>query len=372
VLLGCCHESISFLARIGSLSQVDFDDRIDFIGRSGETLRLASSPLPAPFHLAPSIACTSFITARQKLELARVMAAMLRRPPADGLTAADYMKSLSCSSELMGRLIGPMLESALNEEVDTASASCARMVLVKSLVESRDGWRLGVPAAPLAEIVEGPASRYLAMRGCAVRASARVEQVESGGGLAKAAVLVGGEKIRFDYCVSAVPPWALPGIGLKACEPPDMGWRSIVGVYLFFDEPPRGPRRACVVGEPFGWVFDKSQDFGLRFGCVNAVASAADRLSTLSRDELVDLASRAASNIVPTGRLPVVKRATVYRAARATFSTSAARPPNKTTMPNLFLAGDWTDTGWPATIESAVRSGRAAARAVVSAVETRG
>ncbi|MCL5105753.1 MAG: hydroxysqualene dehydroxylase HpnE [Armatimonadetes bacterium] len=372
VLMGCCDAAIEFLAKIGSLDRVEFRDTLRVIGEAGETLRIRGSALPAPLHLAPSILRTNFLTGREKLGLARVAVGLQRREPKNNTSAADYLKSLSCPSSLLDKLVGPILVSALNEEADVASAAYARMMLSKALLESRDGYRLGVPTMPLSELIDGPASRYLAMRGAKVRLASKVERVNLSVGGVESVTLANGRKLEQDAYVCAVPPWSLNRMDVEIHGSERLGWHAIVGVHLFFGNLDPGFDCACVVGEPFQWVFNKSADFGMRTGCIQAVASAADGITHLPKNELVSLALRAAERVAGKQLEPSLRRSIVCRTTRATFSTAGEvdelRPPSVTAWPNLFLAGDWTDTRWPATIESAVRSGKAAARAVIASI----
>ncbi len=172
--------------------------------------------------------------------------------------------------------------------------------------------------------------------------------------------------------MSAAAPWSLEKMGLKIPSASGLEWRSIVSAHLFYEGDAFDAKPACVIGEPFQWVFDKSRDFGLPFAYVQAVASAADPIVGLPRADVVDLAQRAINRAMPEASGRKIERAVVLRERRATFSVDcncdAARPAAVTPIDNLFLAGDWTDTHWPATIESAVRSGRTASQAVMAKI----
>ncbi len=369
VLLGCCDAAAGFLEKIGSMGRVRFQDSITIIGSDERVLRINSSLLPAPLHLAPSIIGANYLSVREKIGLARTLTALSSSEPGENCGAREYLKSLSCPDSVIKRLVEPLVISALNECAASASAQSVRMLLLKTFMESRDGYRLGVPSAPLAEIVEAPALRYLTKRGCKTRLETRVARVNTSGKCVSSLTLDGGNTISSDTYVMAAPPWSLEQIGLEQFGGDRLHWRPIVGVYLFLDYIDSNFDRACLADEPFGWVFNKTNDFGLKFACLHAVASAADNIVGRSKRELVELALQAAKKASPPVSKSILKRALVYRSPRATFSTNAAsksaRPGNITPISNLFLAGDWTDTGWPATIESAVRSGRAAAQAVM-------
>ena len=369
VLAGCCNCAIRFLSRIGSLEQVRFFKTLNFVGPEGKTLRIQSSFLPAPTHLLPSLARTRYLSTRDKLCLATMLARMAVKKPAAKVTAVEYLRRLCASQAAIDRVIEPILVSALNEQMDVASATYARMVLLKTLVGGKRSYRLGVPKKPLADLVAGPASRYLRDRGCQIRTSAGVERIETDGEKATSLVTQSGERIEFDHYVCAVPPWSLAEMGVDSQGGQDLIWRSVVCAHMFFEGPRLAFDQVCVVGKPFQWVFNKTNDFGRDATHIQAVASAAEAILKLSNRELYELAMRSAVKAEPALKHMKPNRAIICRNSRATFSTGGAcdalRPSGTTPLRNLFLAGDWTDTRWPATIESAVRSGEAAAGMVI-------
>lgn len=377
VILGCCSEAIGFLRRIGSLHQVEFHDTINLVrapaavaadpgAGKGPRMAIEASWLPAPFHLLPAIAKTAYLSGEDKFGLARVLAGMLARKPKKQERAADYLRSLGCLDGLLDRLIEPVIVSALNESAQDASASYARMVLVESLVKGKRSYRLGVPTSPHCELIEQAASRWLKDKGCEIRLSSRVGAIHAKDGMVRCIELSSGERMEFDMYVAAVPPSILRKLGVSAKGGKRLGWRPIVSAHLFFNEPTPAFEPACVAGEPFGWVFSKLPDVGY----VQVVASAAEALAGLDKAEVLSLALRATRIAEPRLTSVPLHRGIVYRAANATFATLSCddhRPPAATSTGNLFLAGDWTATGWPATIESAVRSGHNAARALIGA-----
>jgi predicted NAD/FAD-binding protein len=344
---------------------VEFHDRLNVVD-DRERLTIESSWLPAPLHLLPSIAKTRYLSGSEKLALSRALVAMLAKGPGKSETAGDYLRSLGCSDDLLARLVEPVIVSALNESAGDASAKYARMVLVESLVKGKHSYRLGVPRLPQSELIGNAATRWLAGRGCDIRLNARVRNLHEEDGLVRFVELASGERMEFDAYVAAVPPDALARMGIGTEGGERLAWRPIVSAHLFYENPVPSFEPACAVGEPFGWVFAKQAIVGY----VQAVASAAESVVGLSNSEALDLARRAASQVEPALRDLPVKRGIVYRERRATFATlscDAHRPSAIASSGNLFLAGDWTGTGWPATIESAVRSGNTAAKALLKA-----
>ena len=178
VLLGCCDEAIG-VSRQNRLARQDRFPRHDQVrgtrrrGASVERIVFAGPVPPGDF-----AARIGLLHHGEKVGMARALWRATRRPPAPGENAADYLRSISCPKRVVERMMEPVLVSALNEDLDSASGECARMVILKALVEGRNGYRLGVPMAPLAEVLDAPASRYLALRGCRVRTATRVESAD--------------------------------------------------------------------------------------------------------------------------------------------------------------------------------------------------
>lgn len=369
VLLGCCSAAKDFLTKIGSFGRVKFYEDIRLVDSDKRSLAVRVSHLPAPVHLLPSVLSTRYFSLDEKLELTRVFARVGRTHVKPDETAAGYLKRIGCSHRLMARLLDPVIIAALNEPSSDASAVYARMVMTESLTKSRYGHKMGIPNGPLSQIISGPAERYLARRGCRIRKSSRVERLCFSGGRVDSVVLVGGERIRADYFVSAVTPDSLHKMGFSTDAAFAMKWRPIKSVHLFYEGLPSF-ERVCAVGEPFGWIFNKTREFELGFGYVQAVASAAESLNDLSSGDIIELAGRAVNKAA--GFESGLKKAIIFNAKRATFATTGVdeiRPSSETGIRNLFLAGDWTATGWPSTIESAVRSGMIAANLILSKQE---
>lgn len=342
VILGCCRESIAFLKTIGSIDLIDFRRDIEIAKRNGSVATVKITP-----------------------RLAYNLAKCALRKPGKSENADHWLKRLGCSDRLIDELIEPLLISALNEDIDNASAHYARKVIVSTMMCGASGREMGIPKAPMSKIIDEPAKRYLESGGCDVRLSSRVVGVSSIGRAAKYAVLESGEKIKADLFVLAVPPWSLQNISGFEWTEPLLDWKPIIAVNLFLPDYQPGYSARCVIGEPFQWVFDKSRDFGSGLSLVQTVASAAGSINGFNESQLVELALRSVRKAEPANPPPEAARAVVYKAAKATFATGGlcdlCRPGPQTRLENVYLAGDWTATSWPATLEGAVKSGRIAA-----------
>lgn len=367
--MGCCKESINFLKKIGTIEKVNFFDSLKLIGENGEVLRIKSSLLPSPLHLLHSILHTNYLSSSEKANLFGVMLKMAFKIPAKDASALEYLQKLSCSKSLEKLLIEPMLVSALNEELEQASAKYARMVLLRSLLGSRTGYQLGVPQIPLSKLIELPAVKYLSSKNCEVRTKTKVKSINIGQNGIVSLYLADGKEFKYDYYVAAISPLALNALGINHSNLfGKLRWRPIVSAHLIAEGICPDFDHACVLGEPFQWVFNKSADFALNSTYIQAVASGADSIVNLQKNELAGLAKKAVKKACPASA-DINFRAIICKEKRATFSTSrnidALRPQANTQISNLFLAGDWIQTQWPSTIESAVRSGMNAAEMII-------
>lgn len=368
VILGCCKAAIGFLSRIGSIDHVSFLESTTLLTASGKKLTISASALPPPIHLLPSMLQSNYLSFGDKAALGRVIAKIARRAPDEDSSVSQYLESLKCPRTVADLVFKPITIAVLNEESELASAKYARMAVMASMLGERDGFRMGVPRMPLADVIANPAERYLRTRGCEVRLSCRVDRINVGADGVDSLVLRNGETARADAYVVAAPPYALEDMGLPT-DADAMLWRPIISAHLMFDGETSEFGCACVADEPFGWVFNKTVDSDDGSHYVQAVASAAGAIAGLSKDDLTRLALRAVRVAMPESDMWKLKRSVICRQGRATFSTSSGfdrlRPGQKTQIGNLFLAGDWTATGWPSTIESAALSGLSAAGAVI-------
>jgi squalene-associated FAD-dependent desaturase len=296
-------------------------------------------------------------------------------PVADA-TATRWLESQGQSASVRRWLWNPLAFAALNQSPDEAAAAPFVRVL-KELIGTRlEDSAIGLPIAPLDDMLAIPAAREIAQLGGQILNGrpARV-QLDTEGAIA--GVTTRDATIRASTVVSAVPWHALAGLWERGCPPPlahiaataeRMSSSPIVTVNLWFDRQVL-PQR--FVGLPDGavhWVFDKQAIFGGRAGHLTAVASGASELAVKDQDEITAIALGDLNRAVPSSRPARLLRSLVVRERRATFSLvpgQPLRPATRTPLAGFFLAGDWIDTGLPATIESAVRSGHAAAEAVL-------
>ncbi len=382
VLIGCYHETFRFLRRIGARQHVLLQDdlALDIIERDGRRSRLVCPRLPPPLHLLAGLATWGTLSWRDRAVALRVgMAARgaARAPATAGnQTVREWLVARGQTPRLIELLWEPLAVAALNQPIDVASAAPFVVVLGRMFAGSRQDAALGLPLKPLDELYAVPAASYLRQRGAAVRTGASAQI-----GCAPLAVRVRDEAVRADAVICTVP-WHALGATLPQCaalattiaDAAATAASPIVTVNLWFDRIVTDRVFVGLPGRTMQWVFDKRALFGDGSSHLSLVSSGAGSIVALSNDELIALAMREVLEALPAAAAATLRRAVVVREKRATFSVAPgqpARPQTTTAVPGLFLAGDWIDTGLPATIESAVVSGHRAAAAAIEYLEAR-
>ncbi len=360
ILLRCCVNLLDFYDRIGVAGRIRFHRQFHFLEPGGRCSTLRAGWLPAPLHLAGSFARLRFLSAADKLSVARGLAALwrerTRRRDLDRITMLEWLHEKRQTPGAIQRFWGPVLVSAVNDEPARIAARYGFQVFWLGFLSSATAYEMGIPEVPLADL-------YGRFEQARVHLNAPVERiaVESG---RVAGVLVEGELRGADAYVLAVPfervAALAPELDLDLSRFEHV---PITGIHLWFDRRVTGLPHAALLGRTIQWLFDKGQGRYLQL-----VVSASRDLVGMSRADVIALALDELGEFLPAVREAKLEKAHVVKEARATFSArpglDAARPEPQTRFPNLFLAGDWTRTGWPATMEGAVRSGYRAAEAV--------
>ncbi len=392
VTLGCCTNLADFYRRAGAEGKIRFYDRLYFADRAGRRSTIAASMLPPPLHMAPSFVGFGALGLGDKIGIAKALMAIARaggKPPdIDGLTMLDWLHRMWQTPDGIERFWRVVLVSALDEELSRMDARYGIDVFWKAFLGSRRGYRVGIPSVPLAELYEGCRDAVV-RKGGEVRLRCGVREIRVRENSFAGATLEDGSEISADACVAAVPHDVLVGMLSPAMgEEGGMlaGLRHlrtspITGVHLWFDR--------AVMKEPFlalldnttQWIFNKSLlyahaetngDATAAGQYLQLVISASYDLVPRSRQDIIDLCRRELAEVLPATREAKLEKATVIKEVHATFSPEPGvdqwRPAQKTAMEGLFLAGDWTRTGWPSTMEGAVRSGYLAAEETLSSL----
>jgi squalene-associated FAD-dependent desaturase len=384
VLLGCCTATRELLRLLGTERLVRFQRRLalTLVEEGGRVTRLACPPLPAPAHLLAGLLALKGLTWADRAAVLRA-APRLMRLPGDGLTVEAWLDALGQTENLRLRFWRPVATAALNEDTRVAGAALWTGVLREAFGGGAAASGLGVPAAGLSDLYVGPAIRFLEERGGRVLTGCPAERVATARGRAVAVALRDGTELPCDAAVLAVPHAAavrlLPAEAV-AEEPAlarigELGASAVVSVNLWFDRPVTGLDVFGLVGGTVQFVFNKRAQWdpalarGTYLACV---LSAASERAREENDAVAAAAEEDVRRYLPGALGARLVRTMVLRERQATFSgrpeVLALRPGPRTAVPNLALAGDWTATGLPGTIEGAVRSGLAAARTVWEAL----
>ncbi|MGA3025510.1 MAG: hydroxysqualene dehydroxylase HpnE [Bryobacteraceae bacterium] len=368
VLLRCCVNLLDFYGRLGVSGHVRFFRQFVFLEPGGRASILRAGVLPAPLHFAGSFAALKFLGLRDKLRIARAMLAIRRerstRTDLDRISMLDWLREKRQTPRAIRRFWGQVLVSAINEELDRMAARHGFQVFWLGFLARPDSYEMGVPAVPLGELYSSHAWDQIGNVTLHLRAP--VERLEMENGRVRCAIAGGGEH-GADFYVAAVPFERLaalaPGAGIPV---PAFTHSPITGIHLWFDRGITGLPNATLLDRTIQWMYNKSDG---RY--VQLVVSASRALLDMPRQEVIALALRELAEFFPAVLDATLVKAHVVKEVRATFSaapgTEQLRPETRSATPNLFLAGDWTQSGWPATMEGAVRSGYLAAEAISAA-----
>jgi squalene-associated FAD-dependent desaturase len=394
VFLRCCTSYAELLAQLGMTGSVTMQDRFDVTVLSPQGRgRLRRSGLPAPLHLGWSLVGYRFLSLPERLRVGRAALALRSTDPAapglDRQRLGDWLAARGQNERARRRLWDLFIVSSLNIDGDEASVPLAATVLKTALLSSNDAADIGMPALPLGELHGRAAARLLDRLGARVRLGAKavaVEPAPGGGYLVRVGAGAdgdagegpergGAEPVIADGVVLAVP--AGPAARLAgaagvagAARWDELGSSPIVNVHVVYDRPVMDLPFAAAVNSPVQWVFDKTRTAGLRKGQYLALSqSAAEGDVDVPVEALRERFLPALEQLFPAAADALVTDFFVTRERRATFRQApgcgALRPSAATSLPGLLLAGAWTNTGWPDTMEGAVRSGRTAAQELI-------
>jgi len=390
-LFGCYRETYAFLARIGTRELAPLQPQLSLTmaNDSGRSATLTCPRLPAPWHLLAGLLRWPALGVADRAGAVRLGGFLRRvrktgaRAVADavpaGQTASDWLREHGQSRALCDWLWDPLAIAALNQSPAVAAAAPFVRVLGELFAPDPRAAAVGLPIVPLDELY-GPASvAFIESRGgrvlsrtaatVVVHPGGRVQGVRAAGRLiATASVISTVPWHAFDRIWEGTPPPQLAGIAQAAAA---LRSSPILTVNLWLDPPADGHATAPFVGFVGGrmhWLFNKSAIVRGGASHLSVVASGADDLAQWDNERLTATAMEQITRAIPSLSSRRLRRSVVVREHRATFSLAPGGPPRPgavTPLPDFFLAGDWTDTGLPGTIEGAVQSGHAAADAVL-------
>ncbi len=395
LFMGCYRATIRLLETIGTLDRVRFQPRlkINFLDAPGRVTALECPDLPSPWHWLVGVLRSRSFGVREKLEIARLGRALGSGNTSglDRLSVEEWLTGLGQSEKLRRNFWDLLCIAAMNEDPRRAAAALFERVLRLALFRSPQDSRIGIPAAGLSNCYTDAARAYITARGGQVETGRRVLSliISGGPGVCEGVRLGDGSEIRSRVVLSAVP-WfdlarLLPG-ELARAEPffaACLALRPapIISINLWFDRPITDLEFAGLRGTTVQWLFNKSRilsaaggetpDSGLFY--VSLVLSGAHAHIERSKDDLLAAACRELGELLPPACRAKLVHSLVVKERWATFSpgcdTEALRPPARTPVRRLYLAGDWTATGLPATIEGAVQSAYTAAGEIAQCLD---
>jgi squalene-associated FAD-dependent desaturase len=379
VLLRCCVSYESFLRRLGVERLVAMQPRLHLpVLRPGKKpAYLSRAHLPAPLHLASTLLGYAPLRVRERFSALRAGAALRRLDPDDPeldlVTFGDWLRAHGQSPRAIASLWNLIAQPTLNVSADDASLAQAVQVFRTGLLDSAAACDIGVSSVPLQHLHGDAAAAALDEAGARVMLGAPVQAVERELGALR--VVLRDRTDPAHAVISAVPHGAAgdllpPGaVDIAALAALEDG--PIVNLHVHYDRRVLGAMLAAALDSPVQWLFDRTEASGVEGGQL-VVVSLSDARAEIG-EPVATLRERylpALARLLPAAAAAEVLDFTVTREPRATFrpvpGSRRLRPTERTEVPGVYLAGAWTDTGWPATMEGAVRSGVLAARAALS------
>jgi len=383
LFMGCYHATLRFLATIGTLDRVRFQPRLTlrFLDRHGRLTVFQGRALPSPWHVLLGVVCSGSFDFLEKLEVLRLGQTLRRAESAqrgaERLSVREWLTKLGQSERLQRDFWDLLCIAALNEDPSLASASLFERVLRLALFTSPEDSRLGIPGVGLSDVYVDAAAAHIRAKGGRVECGQGVARLLVSEGQCRGVLLSSGEQIEADNVLSAVPSFqlaALLPVELLRHEPffasaVSLPPAPIISINLWYDRSITELDFVGLRGGTVQWLFNRGKTLGATNSYVSLVLSGAHRHIARSKEELLAMALAELGDFLPNAKNAVLRHSLVIKERFATFSPTweaeALRPPARTPIRGLYLAGDWTATGLPATIEGAVQSGYTAATAIL-------
>ncbi len=402
VFLGCCSYYIDFLRKLGTLPMTHLQPTLQLkvMNGSGKAGLLGVAPLPPPFHLLPSFLRFPHLGLKDKLlaiyGLARVRFTNRHHPSLERESFHQWLTRHHQTERAIRNLWNLLILPTLNDDIGQVSAAMGLMIFQEGVLKNRHSSAVGYSRVGLSTLMGEAASAFIQHHGGQLLLGKQVTHLTVEDGRVQGAELRGGEVIQGDIYIIALPFNTLSSI-LPLGDLPDeaapffqkMGMLStapIVNVHLWYDRPIMEEEFVAFVDHPIQWVFNKSRILSENHSSVTATGthtsveeegqylcislSGAWDYIQRSKEELREMFIKAMATVFPQARNARVVRSLIVKQEHATFrcvpGAAALRPSTETPIDNLFLAGEWTDTGWPSTMEGAVRSGVKAAHTIRS------
>lgn len=371
VSMGCCTNLAQFFRTLGVGHLIERQKCLYFMTSDRRLSRFQASSWPAPFHLARSFLAAHYLTPLEKLRIGYGLACLLRAGD-DDPPFQDWLDRHRQTPRTVERFWGLVLVSALNEVPERIGLRYARKVFLDGFLRHRRGFEVELPRVPLGRLYGDELQAWLERHEVEVRFSTGVKTIHVVDNRVQHLALRDGATLQADAYIATVPferlldmlPAAV--VAEHACfrELRRLETSPITSVHLWYDRPIMELPHVVLIGCAGQWLFNRGQVVpGEHY--IQVVVSAARQFRGLGQDEVQRLIAAEVERLLPAARSARLLRARVITEHAATFSAVPGvdrwRPAQASPLANLFLAGDWTNTGWPATMEGAVRSGYLAA-----------
>jgi squalene-associated FAD-dependent desaturase len=380
VLLGCCTNLIDLYERLGVAGRIEWHRELHFFDKQHHHDVLRSSCLPAPMHLSTAMLRFGTLNMHDKIAISEAMWSIIRmgrraRWELGDLPFSRWLAQHNQTERAIERYWAPVVIGACNATPDKLSTTYALQVFQDGFLAHREAYVMGTATVPLVELYEA-VTPSIEQTGGAVLTGRSVQDLRFDGGRITGVELSGGQCIEADHYISALPFDRLHTVaGPVLCQADarlgrlgELQVSPILGIHMWFERPPIDWPHMVLVDSPLQWVFNKGADPSGTGHVVHGVVSASEGWVGLSAEEILTMAREELADYEPGSRQAGFIRGRVIKEKRATFAAvpgvDAMRPGTTGEVENLLLAGDWCATGWPATMEGAVRSGYAAAEAV--------
>ena len=387
VFLGCNRHYLDYLREIGAVDKAYIQDRLRAeVVRNGVRGVLSSTPWLGKLHLFPSLVRYPHLTPMDKLRAVYALLAMRLTDPVkngdrlDRETGYEWLRRRHQSERAIDDLWNLIVLPALNDDVRQVTAGAMLMVFREALLKKPADATMGIARVGLTALAGEPSQAYIEARRGELLLGKGVRAIRVRDGRVEGVEMQDGSSIEADAYVCALPFDVMLDVLPDAVADEDffaaargLETAPIVGLHIWYDRPVMDERIAAFLDSPVQWVFNKSliqgaDANGPHYVCVSL--SGAWEHVDRPKEELRTAFTEEMARLFPAAREAEITRFLVVKERRATFRSipgaAAHRLPQTTPIPNLFLAGDWTRTGWPSTMESAVLSGVLAADALAA------
>lgn len=384
LMLGAYRETTAFTKKLGTIGDISAVKGITpFVSADGIKHNFSIGRMPAPFHMLGGVMAMDHLSVFDRMMLGRaalgaVFGYKAQREKLDNITVGDFLRKHGQSDRTVSGFWEPFTLATLNTPVCDASAALLSAVLVKGMISGRRNSMPILPKGTYNDLLIAPAVSYIKDRGGRVVTGIPIERINTPHGIAASIVDTRGKEYPADMILLALAPWdCVKLLKRSGCCDRLAAFAStlepspIVSVDLWYDRIWFKHPYAAFLGSDFHWIFDHQRELTSRGFRISLVISAANDIEALPNEEIVKKATDEIGRYFPESKKARITGSFVVKEKRATFRAVTGmlsrRPGPATDIENIFLAGDWTDTGLPATIEGALISGRKAAETAIRA-----